>query len=265
VALAAVSAAAGNGLSIATQSGWTEPLSIWTASGADPSERKSSVLSLIGTKPVAEAQSLVAARLDNSHHLAESVAADAALDQAQRNLRQANNEPDRDSYSRDVVAAQQRASLAEAAASQNRAPNYLITEATPEALLDVMEDNRGAAAAFTAEGALIETITGGYGDKPSPVMTTINSAWSGELIRSVRRGSRSVVIPNPHLTIGMCVQPSVLHRLAGQRLVESGFTSRWLLAIPPKRAGKRENHGRPLDRGAVEAWTVLLTAVMDRG
>jgi len=265
VALAAVSAAAGNGLSVAVRSGWTEPLSLWTASGADPSERKSSVLSLIGTKPVAEAQALVTARIDNKAQATESVAAVAALEQAQRNLRQAKTDPDRDSYSRDFVAAQHRVSQAEVALNESRAPNYLITEATPEALLDVMEDNRGVAAAFTAEGALIETITGGYGDKPSPVMTTINSAWSGELIRSVRRGSRSVVIPNPHLTIGMCVQPSVLHRLAGQRLVESGFTSRWLLAIPPKRAGRRENHGRPLNRAAVDTWTQLLTAVMGRG
>lgn len=265
MALAAASAAAVGGFVVQGPSGWLEPLALWTATAADPSERKSSILKHLALDALNAAEKHVAGRLsaDRAAWDTQELMLELALDAARKALKADDGHGDTEALSRDVVDAQ--AALDAHRASEPEPPHMVLSEATPEALLDVMSDNRGAAAAFTAEGAFIETVTGGYGEKPSPVLTTLNSAWSAESIRSRRRGSRSVYIDHPYLVLGLCVQPQVLLSMSGARLAGSGFLARWLLAQPPSRAGRRELHGRRLDRRPVDLWAVRLGQIMEAG
>lgn len=263
--LAALSAATASGFRFGG-AGWTEAPCLWTVVAADPSERKSAVLDRIAMKPVLAAQTKVKRELADvvMEYRSEAAWLEAELLLARDAAKKAP-EPERAAASRRVIEAE--AALADHADTEPVEPRYVISEGTPEAVLDVMARNAGNAAVLSAEGTFLQIVAGGYSDrsKPSPAALALNASWSAEPVISVRRGSPTVEVPRSFLAIGMAVQPEVIDVLASRTLTGTGFTARWLLCVVPKRRRPMSVTAPALDEAAMTRWENLVGAVMYRG
>lgn len=117
-------------------------------------------------------------------------------------------------------------------------PRLAADDATPEALVQLLADQNGRMALLSTEGGVFDLMTGRYSDKAN--LDVYLQAWAGDTIRIDRIGRGSLVIRNPHLTIGLTVQPSVLARLTDHpELAGRGLTARFMYSLPLDNVGRR--------------------------
>lgn len=117
-------------------------------------------------------------------------------------------------------------------------PRLAADDATPEALVQLLADQNGRMALLSTEGGVFDLMTGRYSDKAN--LDVYLQAWAGDTIRIDRIGRGSLIIRNPHLTIGLTVQPSVLSRLADHpELAGRGLTARFMYSLPLDNVGRR--------------------------
>jgi replicative DNA helicase len=237
--------------------GWIEPGSLWTLSVAEPSDRKSAVLSEVTSKPLKAAILAVSDGLTDQirEHESKVKAATARLAAVEKGMQK--EAPT--ATAMDWAKAREELDEIEPLV----VPEFVITDATPESIEMVMESQHGAAAAVSAEGDLINSLAGRYSDSQARV-GPLNSAWSGESIYIRRvKGNRTII--DPHLSMTMVIQPTVLNKIGQTALfIESGFSARFLYAVPASRVGYRDLRSLPLDGEAVTRWTSVVSEILAR-
>ena len=123
------------------------------------------------------------------------------------------------------------------------APRLLADDATPEKLVEILSQQGGRLALVSTEGGLFGMMTGRYSDKTN--LDVYLGAWSGDTIRVDRVERGSLVVRNPHLSVGLTVQPDVIARIGkNKELVGRGLTARFMYVIPADTVGHRSKSRR---------------------
>jgi hypothetical protein len=236
VALAALSTAAGGRATVEIRSGWREPVNLFTVVALPPGSRKSAVFAAM-TAPLLQAEHELA-----QHAKAAIVETDLARKVAQR---------DTERYTHTAAHTTTPEARAEALAMASDAalhlenlvvppqPRLVADDITTEAAASLLAEQNGRLAILSAEGGIFATLAGRYsGGVPS--LEVFLKGHAGDLLRVDRKGRPAEHIPNPALTLGLALQPEVLHTIAAI----PGFRGRGLLArilysLPENTVGRR--------------------------
>ncbi len=125
-------------------------------------------------------------------------------------------------------------------------PKLIGDDVTPEYLGMTMAEQEGRFSLFSAEGGIFGTLSGRY-SSGMPNLDLALKAWSGDHWDSGRVSRGDLSIANPHLTIGLTVQPETLEGLAETRqLRHSGFLGRFFYALPKSLVGARSIDTTPI-------------------
>lgn len=119
-------------------------------------------------------------------------------------------------------------------------PEWIVDDATHEALTNRISSNRGVATLMSDEGG---TILNGRGFQNIPLL---NKCWSGSMISILRKASPSFTVDNPRLTISIMSQPSEMDKFMkkrGSTAQGAGFLSRFLICTPQSTQGIRYLEG----------------------
>lgn len=222
--LAAVSLLASGRAELNVRSTWREQLNLYLVVAMPPGAGKSPAFrQMLGPIETWEAE------------LVERSARDIALAEQQHRM-----------LDKAMKKAEEKGDMAEAgqllleltALNVPKPPRLAADDATPEALVQLLADQNGRMALLSTEGGVFDLMTGRYSDKAN--LDVYLQAWAGDTIRIDRIGRGSLVIRNPHLTIGLTVQPSVLSRLADHpELAGRGLTARFMYSLPQDNVGRR--------------------------
>lgn len=118
-------------------------------------------------------------------------------------------------------------------------PQLLAGDSTPEALVLHMAEQGGRVAVLSPEGGPLRILDGRYADGMAR-LEEFTQAYDGEPLRVRRVGRESVHVPSPALTLGVCLQPTVLQTIRNSRsMVGQGLFGRICWAVPSELAGTR--------------------------
>lgn len=240
--LSALSGALGGFVQVQVKPDYFEPTNIWTVSVAPPGERKSAVVRA-ATGPLYDAERDLAnemAPVISERQTQQEIAEKAA----ERAKRDAGNAPDFEKRVKLTADATTLAAQAQAMKVEAM-PRIVGDDATIEALVSHLAEQRGRFALISAEGGFFTTLAGRYSAQTdiSPVL----SAHAGDRIRVDRKGRASEFVDDPALTVGIMVQPGILSAATGNStFVDSGLMARFMYAWPPSQVGKRNVDPEPV-------------------
>lgn len=245
-ALTVVAAAVCGRAEIEARDGWTEQLSLFTATVARPGERKSAVQDALA-RPLREAESLLAEEtIDERRRCLVKARIDtAAADKAEADAVKGKVSVE------EAIDARKIADDAEAAVPP--LPRLFADDATQEALTSLMAEQRGRMAVISAEGGIFELLAGRYSSIPS--MDVYLKGHAGDSLRIDRKGRPPEFIDSAALTIGVMIQPAVLATIGEHRQFRGkGLLARFLYCRPGSLVGRRKADPEPVPLSVREAY-----------
>jgi hypothetical protein len=145
-------------------------------------------------------------------------------------------------------------------------PQLLAADATQEALVGVLKEQRGSIGVMTSEGKqLYSLITGRYADKNDTKIELFLLGW-GETYRGnrVKEDSKRTTIPNMRITVANMIQPEYVERMiANGELCGSGFMGRFLISYPKSTMGWRDTSIRSMRAGVQPAYDNTILTVLN--
>lgn len=133
-------------------------------------------------------------------------------------------------------------------------PRVIMSEATPEALANGIAEQGGRLAVFSPEGDVFSMLKR-YSKDGVANIETLLKAHAGDELRIDRRHLPPVTVSHPALTIGLAVQPDVLHGLARDRIFrERGLLARFLFSVPVTELGRRTFDGPAVPQAVREGY-----------
>ncbi|MCX6940130.1 MAG: YfjI family protein, partial [Verrucomicrobia bacterium] len=258
LALALASIGTSRALEVELSPQWRETAPLWFAVLAEPGERKSALLSLLSA-PLHRWQT------DERDHLRHALAAygerrrtlEAQLVGVRSKLQRPNG-TDVDKLPRDA--------LDLAATLENlpalAAPELVTSDATPEALRDLMGRNGEKVALVSAEMDAGQLTGARYG-KGGANFDLLLKAFTGDPSPCHRIG-KDIPLARPALSLVLCVQPAaVAEVLRDAYAKDKGLVPRLCLIAPASRMGTRANHPAPVPPYLVQWWGDTLRHLLD--
>ncbi len=254
--LAALSAATAGKTRVDIGETHSEPSSVYVALVAGSGERKTAVFSRI----VAPLEEIEAEELERAGpEIARATERRKIAEERLLRLRKIAADPDNE----EAKLYQQRAED-EAANLPNvpAAPRLIVADETPEHLGEVLAEQGGRIALFDPDASLFDILAGRYSERPS--VEIYLKAHAGEPVRVGRKSQKgaAVIVQNPALTIGLCVQPSVLSDVAENKMFRGrGLVGRFLFVIPESLVGTRLYKSRGVSPAAAAAYRDTIRAI----
>ena len=128
-------------------------------------------------------------------------------------------------------------------------PRLMTSDVTHQRLVSLLADNNEVMAIMSDEAPFLSAIQGRWSDGMDDYDIYLN-AWNGQYYTLDRetsttasgsKVSKSIRLDRPILTIGVCVQPTVLlGLLKNKRLTDKGFLPRFLITVPRGKLGSRD-------------------------
>jgi replicative DNA helicase len=257
LALAVLATVAAGAIEVQPRPGWREPLCLFVAVGMDAGARKSSVFTAL-TRPVAEferdqataalpaiTETITLRRIaDQAAAHAEAAASKAPIDQQEERQAEA------------IARAAEAANLIVPAV-----PRWLVDDATPEALAGLLA-SYGRIALLSPEGDVFDQMAGRYNQAAGPNLGVYLKGHAGDLLKVDRRGRPPEYVERPCLTIGLALQPEVLHGLADRPGFRGrGLLARFLYSLPQSLVGRRQPGAPPVPQAVADRYTLELQAL----
>lgn len=227
---------------------WIEPLNLFTVIVAEPSERKSAVIShMTGAVHRFEAEY----NKQHSGAVERSRMEKRILEKQQRNLEEMVIKGKAQMEDLQDVAMQ-------LANFREVMPMRLyVDDVTTEKLTSVLAENNGTAAIVSAEGGIFDMLAGIYTKNVN--IDVFLKAHSGDDIRVDRIGRSSESISLPALTVLLAVQPSVLSGMMSNGVFRGrGLTARFMYCMPQSKVGDRKYRTRPIPDEVSRCYEVLI-------
>jgi len=233
---------------------WTEPTSLYALMAAEPSERKSAVVSLM-VKPV----SLYEMEFNKQH------AASLEKNRMQKRILEKRQRAIEDKVAKGKAEDGELERIVdEIAAFQEQSPMQLyVDDVTPEKLISIMAGHNGVASIISAEGGIFDQLAGGMYSKAVNIDVFLKG-HAGDTIRIDRIGRNSESIEKPALTMLLAVQPSVLSGLMQNGTFRGrGLTARFLYTMPKSYVGSRKYRTEPISQEAEQQYFSLINNLLD--
>lgn len=215
---------------------WNEPVNLYTLIIAEPSERKSAIISFM-TRPVNEYE--LNYNNTNAGRFEASRMRKSALESKKKTIET--------QYAKGKASETDLTEIAEKVANfkEEKPKKLYVDDITTEKLTSILSDSGGKTAIISTEGGIFDVLAGMY--NKSVNIDVFLKGYSGDTIRVDRIGRPSELIQKPALTILLSVQPSVLSQLISNSTFEGkGLTTRFLYALPESLIGKRKFHTSPI-------------------
>ena len=232
---------------------WTEPLNLFVVVVAEPSERKSAVISLM-TRPVNTFEADY--NRQNAAELETSKMNKRILERRQRALE--------DKAAKGKVEDGELEQFAQQlAAYKEKTPLRLyVDDVTTEKLTAVLADGGGKAAIVSAEGGIFDMLSGIYSKNVN--IDVMLKGHSGDSIRVDRIGRNSESIMNPALTVLLTVQPNVLSGMMQNGTFRGrGLTARFLYCMPKSIVGNRRYRTEPIPADVARQYDLLIRNLLE--
>ena len=232
---------------------WTEPLNLFVVVVAEPSERKSAVISLM-TRPVNAFEADY--NRQNAAELETSKMNKRILERRQRALE--------DKAAKGKIEDGELEHLAQQLATyKERTPLRLyVDDVTTEKLTAVLADCGGKAAIVSAEGGIFDMLSGIYSKNVN--IDVMLKGHSGDSIRVDRIGRNSESIMNPALTVLLTVQPNVLSGMMQNGTFRGrGLTARFLYCMPKSIVGNRRYRTEPIPTDVARQYDLLIRNLLE--
>ena len=143
-------------------------------------------------------------------------------------------------------------------------PRLLVQDCTPEALVNIMAENRGRIGYVVDEGGEVFDLMGRYQGNATSNLGIFLAAWDGTAYDNDRVGEGYRHIPSASLVMSLMVQPSVARALLRDAVkVGRGLPQRFLFAWPESNVGSRSVDRPPVYPPYAAAWSELLTGLAD--
>lgn len=239
--------------------GWVEPLNLYAAVIARPSERKTPTLSVM-TRPVykfEKEENQRRAPLIDAYRTKRDI-----LQKKLLNTKEAAAKVSAKNSAGFGDIAQLQDELADLEREEVKPLRLLADDTTPEALVSLMAANGGRMGIISDEGGIFDIIAGKY-SSGKVNMDVFLKAYAGSYLRVDRKGREPECIEHPVLTMLLMVQPVVLEAIMGnQEFAGRGFLARPLYALPKSLVGHRRYKTRPIPREAEEAYSAAIEALL---
>jgi len=232
---------------------WLEPLNIFVVIVAEPSERKSAIISLM-TKPVNEFEA--EQNRKNAAALESSRMNKRILERRQRVLE--------DKAAKGKLEDGELESLAQEVSDyKEKTPLRLyVDDVTTEKLTSVLAEGNGKAAIVSAEGGIFDMLSGIYTKNVN--IDVMLKGHSGDCIRVDRIGRNSESIMNPTLTVLLTVQPNVLAGMMQNGTFRGrGLTARFLYCMPTSIVGRRKYRTEPIPSDIAREYLLLIRNLLE--
>ena len=259
LALALASVGTSRALEVELSPQWRETAPLWFAVLQEPGERKSALLGLLSA-PLHQWQN------DERQHLRHALAAH----NERRKLTEARLAGVRQKLSRATgpdVATLERDALALAVQFENlpalSAPELLTSDATPEALRDLMARNGEKVALVSAEVDAGQLMGTRYAKGGGANFDLLLKAFTGDPSPCHRIG-KDIPLQRPALALALCVQPAaVAEVLRDAYAKDRGLVPRLCLVAPVSRMGSRSLHPAPVPPHLLQWWGDTLRRLLD--
>ncbi len=225
---------------------WSETLCLWMVIVLPSGERKSPVFTEL-MQPLRSYE-----RTYNDAHRLEIARAQARARQLDQQIAKAERAPYDDPEGARAVLDRLVAERLDLTVPEEL--ELYVGDVTPERLATVLAEQHGAVGMLSDEGGLLTTVTGRrYGDGGVQIDELLK-AYSGTEFK-IGRAGRRVHVLHPAFTVGLTVQPAILHDLLTQPEFNGrGFVARFLFSLPESRVGHRLSNPPPVDRQARLRW-----------
>lgn len=260
LALTCCAAACARKIRIQVRPDWQEPLNIFTVTVLPPGARKTAVFAT-ATAPLSAFERLVARTMEPTIVAAETSFRVLDLRRKKAEEAAAKAKPgDRESFER--TAHEAAAELANVRVPAR--PRLIADDCTSERLSTLLENQDGRIAVMSPEGDVFELMAGRYSGNGAPNFGVYLKGHAGDDIRVDRVGRIAEYIQRPALTIGLTVQPDVLHSLVDKPGFRGrGLLGRFLYSLPPSPFGSRDPDPPPIATGVVEAYAAGITQLLN--
>jgi hypothetical protein len=137
------------------------------------------------------------------------------------------------------------------------APRLKADDVTAEKLGVLLEEQGGRIGVFSAETSIFEIMGGRYSDGQGKFEIFL-SGHAGDDVAVDRVGRPPLMLHSPAVTMGVCVQPSVIRQLGRADFKEKGLLARFFYCLPVSRVGERTVDPLPVPEHVSEAYRRLL-------
>ena len=217
---------------------WFEPICLYVAVLLEPGNRKSSVFSsAIHPLQAIEREMIAAARPAYAE-----TASDRRMKEKQRDDAEKKAVANKCEQSRELALR-----LSEELASEHEPslPQLIADDVSSEQAENILSRQNGRLVVAGVEGGLFDVMGGRY-SKGSPNLDVFLKGHAGDTLR-VDRGSRSVLVDKPCLTLAYAVQPEVLRSMASKPSFRGrGLIGRFLYSYPESLLGRRRVNAPPV-------------------
>jgi replicative DNA helicase len=241
--------------------GYVEPINCYVAIVMEPGNRKSAVAAGM-TAPVQEFERKRREQLGPTiaRARAEREAQEERLGHLKREAARAKESERRSELQAEL------GDLAEVLAQRPRPefPRILADDVTPEQLATLMAANAERLGVISAEGGIFDTIAGRYSNGV-PNLDVFLKGHAGDPLRVDRRNGTALCMEAPALTIGLAIQPDVLHGMATKPgFMGRGLFARFWFSIPRSLVGWRKPAAPATPIAVREAYGERIRVLLER-
>jgi hypothetical protein len=210
---------------------WFEPICLYVAVLLEPGNRKSSVFSS-ATHPLEEIEREM---IESARPAYAKVASDRRMKEKQRDDAEKKAVAKNCEQSRELALR-----LSEELSSDDEPslPRLIVDDVSSEEAENLLSRHGGRLVVAGAEGGLFDVMGSRY-SKGSPNLDVFLKGHAGDTLR-VDRGSRSVLVYKPCLTLAYAIQPEVVRAMASKPSFRGrGLIGRFLYSFPESLLGRR--------------------------
>lgn len=233
---------------------WIEPLNLYVVSIAEPSERKSAIISAV-SKPITAYEAEENER--RAPEIQKNLIELGILEKEKQKLERKASE------NKEKVSSDEIMDLANAISEfKVMLPLKLyVDDITTEKLCSALNES-GSTAILSSEGGIFDLLAGTYTKNVN--IDVFLKAYSGDTIRVDRVNRASESIKDPALTILLTVQPSVISGVMNNRTFRGrGLTARFLYCYPKSLVGTRRFNTEPIPNEAKFNYRNIIWDILD--
>ena len=257
--MAVCSAACAKTVQVNVTNDWFEPVNLYTVIALPPGNRKSAVFRDM-TRPIVEfeAEQLEASIVTIAEQQNERDILEARFREAQKKA--ISHDPK--TWVEDVAWAEDLARQV-AEFKVPVPPRLLADDTSPERLATLLCEQGGRIAVMSPEGDIFDIMAGRYSAGNQANFGVFLKGHAGDDIRVDRVNRPSEQIERPAITMGLAVQPDVLHGLLQKPSMRGrGLLARFLFSVPPSPVGHREIEVPPVPRTVRERYERLIRRLL---